>query len=77
MGSNSSGPSIGQSFCLSFQAVRKRMDKQGAHRTYSIPKRYKDQFHMVQNSQTPVVWIMDVDATKIGVGVKQTTLSGK
>ena len=53
------------------------MDKQGAHRTYSIPKRYKDQFHMVQNSQTPVVWIMDVDATKIGVGVKQTTLSGR
>ena len=53
------------------------MDKQGAHRTYNIPKRYKDQFHMVQNSQAPVVWVMDVDATKIGVGVKQTTLSGK
>ena len=53
------------------------MDKQGAHRTYNIPKRYKDQFHMVQSSAAAVVWIMDVDATKIGVGVKQTTLSGK
>ena len=53
------------------------MDKQGPHRTYGIPKKYKDQFHMVQSSAASVVWIMDVDATKIGVGVKQTTLSGK
>ena len=53
------------------------MDKQGTQRTYNIPRAYKDQFHMVQKSPSSVVWIMDVDATKIGVGVKQTTLSGK
>ena len=54
------------------------MERQGEHRTYHIPKEYPGgQFDMVLNSSTPVVWIMDVDSTKISVDIKLTTLSGK
>ena len=54
------------------------MERQGEHRTYQIPKEYPGgQFDMVLNSSTPVVWIMDVDSTKISVDIKLTTLSGK
>lgn len=53
------------------------MEKQGAHRTYNIPKKFKTQFLMVLHSPAPVIWIMDIDATKIGIGVQHTTLSGK
>ena len=54
------------------------MERQGEHRTYNIPKEYPGgQFDMVLNSSTPVVWIMDVDSTKISVDIKLTTLSGE
>ena len=53
------------------------MERQGEHRTYNIPEKYQDQFDMVLNSTTPVVWIMDVDSTKISVDIKLTTLSGE
>ena len=53
------------------------MDRQGAQRTYNIPKEYNNQFDMVLNSPASVVWIMDVDSTKISIGIKHTTLSGK
>ena len=52
------------------------MDRQGAQRTYNIPKEYNNQFDMVLNSPASVVWIMDVDSTKISIGIKHTTLSG-
>ena len=53
------------------------MEIQGAQRTHNIPKGYDDDpFVFVLNSPTTVVWIMDVDSTKISIGAKQTTLSG-
>ena len=60
-----------------FQAVNKRMKEQGPHRTYNIPKQYKDQFDMVRRSPTTVVWITELDNIRITIGVEYTTLSGK
>ena len=52
------------------------MKEQGPHRTYNIPKQYKDQFDMVRRSPTTVVWITELDNVRISIGVKYTTLSG-
>ena len=49
------------------------MEKQGEDRTYN----QGDPFLTVLNSPTPVIWMMDIDATKISIGIKHTTLSGK